>query len=261
MPSARTATTKTDTVLAAAVDVALTAATHQAGDFGVGEYLGCELEGERLLTHYFACPHSGYRGWRWAVTLTRPPRARTATVDEVVLVPGDDALLATEWVPWADRVRPDDVTPGTLLPTADNDPRVEPGFTGGEMAADEDPAEWSATRDIVSDLGLGRERVLSHEGRSRAVERWLGGEGGPDNASTRHAPGLCVECAYFQRITGSLGVLFGVCTNEYSPRDAKVVSIDHGCGGHSNVVADQRGVDLPAPVYDTIGADDKAIFD
>ena len=68
------------------------------------------------------------------------------------------------------------------------------------------------------------------------------------------------ECAYFQRISGSLGTLFGVCTNEHSPRDAAVVSVDHGCGGHSNVVADQRGVDLPEPVYDTIGID-RALFD
>lgn len=260
MPAARTTAPKTDTVLTAAVEVAHAAAERQAGDFGVGEYLGCEPEGERLLTHHFACPHHGYRGWRWAVTLTRAPRARTATVDEVVLVPGADALLAAEWVPWADRIRPDDVTPGTLLPTPDNDPRLEPGFTGGEMTEDDDPAEWSAVRAIATDLGLGRERVLSHEGRSRTAERWLAGEAGPDNASTRHAPGQCAECAYFQRISGSLGTLFGVCTNEHSPRDAAVVSVDHGCGGHSNVVADQRGVDLPEPVYDTIGID-RALFD
>ena len=81
MPAARTTAPKTDTVLTAAVEVAHAAAERQAGDFGVGEYLGCEPEGERLLTHHFACPHHGYRGWRWAVTLTRAPRARTATVD------------------------------------------------------------------------------------------------------------------------------------------------------------------------------------
>jgi hypothetical protein len=29
--------------------------------------------------------------------------------------------------------------------------------------------------------------------------------------------------------------LFGVCTNEYAPDDARVVSYDHGCGAHSEV--------------------------
>ena len=32
--------------------------------------------------------------------------------------------------------------------------------------------------------------------------------------------------------------LFGVCANVYAPDDGKVVSLDHGCGAHSEVVAD-----------------------
>ncbi|WBF59302.1 DUF3027 domain-containing protein [Propionibacterium freudenreichii] len=251
---------KPDTVLSAAIEVAQTAAEHQAGDFGVGEHLGFRMEGDRVLTHFFACPHPGYVGWHWAVTLTRPPRARTATVDEVVLLPGEGALPTPQWVPWSQRVRPGDVTPGSLLPTPDNDPRLEPGFTGGEMAADDDPAEWSETRAIVADLGLGRERVLSHEGRSEAAQRWIEGAAGPDNPSTEHAPAYCLTCGYFQRLSGSLGVEFGVCTNSFAPRDGKVVSVDHGCGGHSDVVADERGIELPEPVYDTISIE-QPLFD
>lgn len=53
---------------------------------------------------------------------------------------------------------------------------------------------------------------------------------------------------------------FGICTNEYSPADASVVSRDHGCGGHSDVVAEQRGNDIKHPVYDTIGIDEN-LFD
>lgn len=208
---------KPDTVLSAAIEVAQTAAEHQAGDFGVGEHLGFRMEGDRVLTHFFACPHPGYVGWHWAVTLTRPPRARTATVDEVVLLPGEGALPTPQWVPWSQRVRPGDVTPGSLLPTPDNDPRLEPGFTGGEMAADDDPAEWSETRAIVADLGLGRERVLSHEGRSEAAQRWIEGAAGPDNPSTEHAPAYCLTCGYFQRLSGSLGWSSG-CAPTPSPR-------------------------------------------
>lgn len=251
---------KSDSVLSAAVEVARTAAVHQARDFGVGEHLGFRLEGERVLTHYFECPHPGYVGWHWAVTLTRTPRSRTATVDEVLLLPGDGALPIPSWLPWSERVRPGDVTPGTLMPTPDNDERLEPGFTGGEMAPDEDPAEWSETRAVAAELGLGRERVLTVAGRTAAAERWFDSGAGPDNASTQQAPGKCVTCGYYQAVSGSLGQLFGVCTNEYSPRDGAVVSLDHGCGGHSDVVADGRGVELSEPVYDTITVDE-SLFD
>ena len=47
-------------------------------------------------------------------------------------------------------------------------------------------------------------------------------------------------------------MLFGVCTNAYSASDASVVSIDHGCGAHSNVPSEDRVEELPAPVWETI---------
>ncbi len=46
-----------DAVLAAAVDVARAAAVEVAAPAEhVGEHLGADLEGERLVTHRFACP-------------------------------------------------------------------------------------------------------------------------------------------------------------------------------------------------------------
>lgn len=261
MPSTRAPRPpKLDAVTAAAVEQAEQAAREAAKDFGVGEHLGTLAEGERVVTHLFACEHPAYRDWRWAVTMVRASRARAATVSEVVLVPGDQALLAPRWVPWSDRIQAGDVHPGMLMPTADNDPRLEPGFTGGELAADADPAEWSQTRAVVAEFGLGRERVLSHEGRVQTAERWNEGEPGPENQSTRLAPATCLSCGYFVRLQGALGNQFGACTNEFSPYDAQVVSVEHGCGGHSDVVADERGVELPEPVFDTISIDDH-LFD
>jgi hypothetical protein len=147
-----------------------------------------------------------------------------------------------------------------LLPTPDNDPRLEPGFTGGELLPDDDPAEWSLTRTLIAELGLGRERLLSVDGRTQAAQRWLAGQNGPDNQITRLAPSNCVTCGFFLRLSGTLGRVFGVCANEYSPFDARVVSLDHGCGGHSDVVEEEREITTPAPIYDTIGID-KNIFD
>ncbi|GAE69755.1 hypothetical protein JCM18909_3006 [Cutibacterium acnes JCM 18909] len=210
-PRTATRTIKADATIAKAVDQAREAAEYRAGDFGVGEHVGTIAEGERVLTHLFECPHPGYRGWRWAVTMSRALRGRNVTVNEVVLVPGEDSLLAPPWVPWRDRVRAGDIAAGTLMPTADNDPRLEPGYTGGELAADEDPAEWAATRAVASELGLGRERLLSREGRDSTAERWLAGEGGPGNATSHHAPASCVTCGYFVRLQHSLGRVFLGC--------------------------------------------------
>ncbi len=252
---------KLDQVCADAVDLAREAAEAEAGPGQVGEHLGVQAEGERVVSHYFACQHAGYRGWRWSVTVARASRAKRATVDEVVLLPSEHALLAPTWVPWSERIEPGDVGPGVLMPTPDDDPRLEPGFTGGEDAADADPADAHITRALVAELGLGRERVLSVQGRAEAAERWLEGPGGPDNESTRQAPASCVSCAYFVRLQGGLGRLFGACTNVWSPRDGAVVSIDHGCGGHSDVVAEQREAELPAPVWETVPMSDASLFD
>lgn len=251
---------KLDTVTAAAVEQAREAAEAEAADFGVGEYLGASADAERVVVHTFACEHPAYLNWVWAVTMVRATRARVATVNEVALVPGSLADLPPAWVPWEERITGGDVGPGMLLPTADNDPRLEPGFTGGENAADADPAEWTQTRAVVAELGLGRERVLSREGRDLAAERWSEGQGGANVPIAKQAPGPCQTCAYFVRLSGSLGRQFGACTNEYSPSDGSVVTIDHGCGGHSSVVAEERGIELGEPVFDTVAAD-TAIFD
>jgi len=251
---------KLDTVLLAAQDQARQAAEEQAGDWGVGEWLGAEADSDLTLTHSFACPHPGYVGWRWTVAMARVPRARVGTITEVDLMPGDTSLLAPAWVPWSQRIQPGDVRPGMVLPTADNDPRLEPGFTGGELAADEDPAEWAATRAVVAELGLGRERVLSDYGRTSAATRWMR-QGGPDDQSSRLAPGECITCGYFVRLAGALGNVFGVCANEYSPSDGRVVSVDHGCGGHSDTTVEPSGeTEMSAPVFDTVTID-HPIFD
>ena len=57
-----------DAVAAAAVDEARSALAAEVGPSDVGEHLGVEAEGERVVTHPFACERKGYLGWHWAVT-------------------------------------------------------------------------------------------------------------------------------------------------------------------------------------------------
>ena len=90
--AASTRTIKPDAACLAAVDLAHQAAVEAAGVMGVGDHLGAVAEDDRVVSHFFACPHPGYRGWRWSVTVARASRARLVTVDEVVPLPGEGAL-------------------------------------------------------------------------------------------------------------------------------------------------------------------------
>ncbi|MDK7083698.1 DUF3027 domain-containing protein [Pseudoglutamicibacter cumminsii] len=96
---------KLDSVLAEAKAQARDALLENEPENVVGEHIEVVAEDSRVVTHYFECTQDGYAGWRWYVTLARPPRGKTATVSESGLVPGDGALLAPEWVPWDERMR------------------------------------------------------------------------------------------------------------------------------------------------------------
>jgi hypothetical protein len=237
-----------DAVCAAAVDLARAAAEEVADPGTVGEHLGAQAEGDRLVTHRFTCAARGYRGWVWAVTVTRVPRARVATVSEVVLLPGEGALLTPAWVPWSERLAPGDVGAADVLPYAADDPRLEQGY---EATGDED-----ADRVAVAELGLGRRRVLSRQGRAEAAERWYAGDHGPEADSAKAAAAPCASCGFFVQLSGSMRQVFGVCANEWSPSDGRVVSIDHGCGAHSETDVDRTVEELPPPILDETGYDE-----
>lgn len=121
---------KPDAVLAAAVETARRGVLEIAGDAAVGEHLGAFPEAERLVTHRFAAQVPGYVGWHWFATLARVPRGKDATVCEVGLLPSEDALLAPDWVPWSERVRPEDTAAEEAADTADAGTAQAPGASG-----------------------------------------------------------------------------------------------------------------------------------
>ncbi|MCM3534538.1 DUF3027 domain-containing protein [Cellulosimicrobium funkei] len=229
-----------DAVLTGAVELARAAAQEVAeSPEDVGEHLGTVAEADRLISHRFACTMRGYRGWHWTVTLARVPRGRTATVCEVELLPGDGALLAPSWLPWSERLRPGDVGPGDVLPFRADDPRLEPGYvpTGDE--------EQDAV--AIEELALARARVLSPQGRDEAAERWYRGSRGPTTRGAVAAAADCGSCGFLVPLQGSLGQVFGVCANEWAPDDGKVVSLDHGCGAHSETDVEPQRSEWPDP--------------
>ncbi len=227
---------------AAAVSTARAAAQEEAGAEPVGEHVGVLAEDEASVTHLFEAAHAGYRGWNWAVTVAFAGPGTPVSVSEVVLLPGKDALVAPDWVPWHERVRAGDLGVGDLLPTREDDPRLVPGYVGSD-----DPA----VEEVAKEIGLGRVRVLSREGVLDAASRWHAGDFGPRSDMARSAPATCGTCGFYTRIAGSLGAAFGVCANELTPADGHVVHVEYGCGAHSEVeVEGGPAVPVADLVYD-----------
>lgn len=252
------ASVKVDSVGAAAVELARTAAQDAAGHVPVGEHVGVAAEGERVVVHRFATTDMAYRGWEWTVVVARVSRARVATVSEVLLLPGEGALLAPAWVPWAQRIAPGDLGETDLLPFREDDPLLDPGFeqVGGADAAAGEEAFDDLDRNLMTELGYGRARVLNRDGRDEAAARWFRGEAGPDTATTRAAGASCATCGYLIGMTGSLRTMFGVCANAWSPDDGRAVSFEHGCGAHSETGAEEsRDGQLSDPLIDQLRED------
>ncbi|MEU0836571.1 DUF3027 domain-containing protein [Streptomyces sp. NPDC056231] len=269
-----------DRLCAEAVDLARAAAEEVAAPGEVGEHVGLVSEGDRVVTHYFECKEPGYKGWRWAATVARASRAKVVTLDEAVLLPGTDALLAPEWVPWSERLRPGDMGPGDLLPTEAEDLRLEPGYSGEDEPApnsvasemseemadlvDAEDAELTTRPEttrrgsiaaLAEELGMRRARVLSRYGLHAAADRWDEAFG-PKTPMAQAAPASCVTCAFLVPLAGSLRQAFGVCANEFGPADGHVVSLSYGCGGHSEAAVMPKPP-KPAPhALDTMQVDE-----
>jgi hypothetical protein len=133
----------------------------------------------------------------------------------------------------------------------------------------DDSVGWHQGTDLDLSLGLAstaarddggaaatltsRARVLSAIGRDTTAIRWYSSEHGPSTPLARAAPGPCVTCGFLTPLAGPLGRIFGVCANEYAPDDGRVVSLDHGCGAHSEAITARAGA--VAPVIDEVGYD------
>lgn len=236
-----------DAVASEAVELARQAALDVADRGSVGEHTGVVAAGDRLVSHLFACTARGYRGWTWTVTLARAPRAKVATVCEVELTARDGAVLAPAWLPWEQRLRPGDVGPVDVLPIVEDDPRLEPGFEAtGEQDVDQ-VGLW--------ELGLGRPRVLSRDGREEAASRWFAGETGPESPTAKNATASCSSCGFLVPMPGALRQVFGACANEWSPADGRVVALTFGCGAHSQTDVERTPEPVAQPVLDELGVE------
>jgi len=239
-----------DPTLASAADLARAAAVEAAGG-EVGDHLGAVLDADLLASHHFAALEPGYRGWYWSVSLSRVAADDRVTVNDVVLLPGDDAVVAPAWTPYKERIRPGDLSPGDVLPPEEDDVRLVPAWSAG------DGDDQTVDRYYAREIGLGREWVLSIEGREGAADRWQSGDQGPDAPIAQQASGRCGTCGFLIGLSGDLSDRFGVCGNGQANADGRVVALAHGCGAHSGAkLKRSASQQLPPHVMDTMTAEE-----
>jgi len=213
-----------------AADLARTAALEDSKNENyVGKLISVESDEDHVATYLFEAFLPGYVGWRWAVTVAKVDAKSSPTICDVVLLPGADALLAPDWIPYSERITAEDVGVGTIVPTAADDARLVP-------ASAVLPSDEELDLHELFELGAGRLRVLSIEGRDQAAKRWIEGDRGPNAPIAQFAPKNCGSCGFYLPIAGSFRQAFGVCANAISPEDARVVSVNHGCGAHSEAI-------------------------
>ena len=166
-------TGKPDAFLAAAVDTARNAIEGITAAADIGPHIGARSEGDRLVTHLFESRLAGYAGWQWFAVLTRNSRSKVVTVSELGLLPSEDSILAPEWVPWAERVRPEDAQ------QQDEQERE----AGDNNAGDEDAAEPAAAENgpsgqesVETGSGDPEEPAEPSHGQPEPAEPQLGGD-------------------------------------------------------------------------------------
>lgn len=241
-------------------------------DSQVGDFVEAIDLGDNVTDFRFETRVRGYEGWQWSVTLYHDVELDHWTVNESSLVPTDKALRPPEWIPWKDRLEPTDLAVTDSIGTDPDDPRMEEGFRkvepaeqGENVSSDAESAETTDAGDntetdaggvdgsqdesaaasvtseedideAVEEFDLSRRHVLTPLGRSQIAKRWYEGPRGPKSLSTKTSDGNpCSTCGFFIPLKGELNLLFGVCANKWSPDDGRVVSIDHGCGEHSEI--------------------------
>ena len=260
-------TTMDPKAIAQAVAVTVSDEDGQVGDFVEAIDLG-----DNVTDFRFESRVRGYEGWQWSVTLYHDVELDHWTVNESSLVPTDKALRPPKWIPWKDRLEPGDLAVTDSIGTDPDDPRMEKGFRkvepaeqGENVSSDAESAETTDAGDntetdaggvdgsqdesaaasvtseedideAVEEFDLSRRHVLTPLGRSQIAKRWYEGPRGPKSLSTKTSDGNpCSTCGFFIPLKGELNLLFGVCANKWSPDDGRVVSIDHGCGEHSEI--------------------------
>ena len=133
-------TSTPDELVAATRELALAALHEITPASTVGPAAGHTVEESGAVSLRFENRLAGYPGWYWTVTVAQVDDAEP-TVLEVELMPGESALLAPEWVPWAERLAEYRAHQAELAEKAAADEADAEGDDSDDADADESDAD------------------------------------------------------------------------------------------------------------------------
>jgi len=94
----------------------------------------------------YASAQTGYRGWSWVVSVAEV-EGEEPTVLELGLLPGEDSLVAPEWIPWSVRL-----AEWQAQQAAAAEAEAEEGSGDGDTDADDADDDGDAEDDDLDDL-------------------------------------------------------------------------------------------------------------
>jgi hypothetical protein len=139
--------------------LALAALAEVTDPADVGELLAIEEPEPGVVDLRFACTLAAYTGWSWTVSTADVPD-QEPTVLEVELLPGEGALLAPPWVPWAERLaewrrqHPDERHPGEVPPEDETDLDDDAERDDDDADLDEDDLAVDDELDVLDEVEL-----------------------------------------------------------------------------------------------------------
>jgi hypothetical protein len=140
-----------DPVLLAAVEQARSALAEITPADTIGDLLGHEVEGEHVLSLFFASRLPGYPDWHWTATLSRVSDTDEPSVLEVELLPGEASVLSPAWVPWADRLSSDAIVDESESEFDDDDTDDDDDIDGDGDGDDTDGSDNADDNDADDD--------------------------------------------------------------------------------------------------------------
>ena len=139
-----------DERLTGAHDLALSALHDITPADTVGPAAGYTLEDDGVVSLRFHTRLSGYPGWFWTVSVAVVEDSEP-TVLEVELLPGDGALLAPDWVPWATRLAEYQAAQAAAA-SEDSDDESDDDDSDDDESDDDDDDEEPKARFHAGDL-------------------------------------------------------------------------------------------------------------
>ena len=161
-------------------DRAKLAAVESAPKNGVGDFLTSIEEDENVYTFLFAAKMKGYVGWAWSVSLFADDE--NTSVSEVNLMPGDESLIAPNWVPWSERLADYKALQAELeaqaaLEAAENEDSEDESADDSEETDDADEAE-----EVSEETS---KEVVAEESAASLTDESVDAENDSDDASGR----------------------------------------------------------------------------